>query len=237
MKTTFVNQTTPPLCESELSSSSRSWLHLPFLLVTSAVRRKLFSLAQGISRFRVSAPRALRAGLVAVVNSATVNNRAYTGLFIWGVLTPLSLVFYKLFDRSVEDHSYIGNNYWTLHAMGPYLAMCVFLIGAFHHYPYGSKRAYGVVIPLGFMLQKLVLIVLCTSDEEWHTWMNWPLFVGGILLSIVLFISMDHFIWRKYHDFDAKMARVQGLVLISSAKESEKNLICQEIEKAKNFNF
>jgi hypothetical protein len=236
MKTIINNQ--QPLCRKQKFGPSSLSLSLVQELLQSLlpVGTRLFSLTPILHRLAF-VRREILAGLVAVANSATVNWRIYTGLVLWGVVTPLSMVFYKLFDKTVDDGSYNGNLYYTLHAMGPYIAMCVFLIGVFHLFPYGKKRAYGIAIPLGFLLQKIALIALCTSNEEWHTWMNWPLFAGGILLAITLFISFDHFIWRKYHDFDAKMARLIGLVTISQMPEKEKLRMIDEIEKAKSFSF
>src|SRR5687767_422771 len=60
--------------------------------------------------------------LVAVVHSATVNWRIYTGLVLWAI-TPLATVFYKLFDRKLDDGTYTVNNYFLFEAMGPHIAM------------------------------------------------------------------------------------------------------------------
>jgi hypothetical protein len=234
---TFFNINQPPLCREYESGPLSRWSRCLRDQFSSLLVAKKSFFQPEIRRPSAYAVRVILAGLSAVASSATVNWRIYTGLALWGIVTPLSMVAYKLCDKTIDDGSYNGNLYYTLHAMGPFIAMAVFLIGAFHLFPFGKKRAYGIAIPLGFILQKIALIALCTSNEDWHTWMSWPLFVAGILTAITLFISFDHFIWRKYHDFDGKMARLSGLVQISNMTSEEKTRLIKEIENAKSFSF
>jgi hypothetical protein len=184
-----------------------------------------------------SAPRAISAGLHAVVHSTTTNLRIYVGLILVGVVSPSSMVFYKIFDKEAVDQTWYHLNFFYLfHVLGPYLLMGFFIVGMYHLFPNGSKRSYILAMPLGYIISKSILIILCTSNEEWHESVSLPMFAMGAGIALVLFVSIDWFAWRKYHKFDSIPARIKGIIAMPGL-DAEAKLRLIEGENNKLFTF
>ena len=238
---TIINQQQPLLCEGRFSL--RSWLldlRYAIRIYLSVALRKSSRLASKIRlpHRLASAVREMSAGLSALVNSSTVNMRIYVGLVLVWVLAPLSLSICYIFDKSVLDFSWYHVNYWYLFAaLGPWMAMFFFTLGMFHINPYNKLTLYNVIPPISFTVIKMFKIVLCTSNTEWNAFPSVEIISVGILSSIVLIISIEHFAWRQFHKYFGHMCRLEGLTEISSMTEAEKTMFKNEIKKAKTFSF
>lgn len=236
---TIINQQQPLLCEGRFSL--RSWLldlRYAIRIYLSVALRKSSRLASKTRLRLASVAREILAGLGAVVNSATVNARIYTGWLIIGIVAPLSATFYHRFDSALEIASmpYHGNWYYLFHAISPWMYDAILCVGVYHLFPSGSKRSYILVAAFGWLIAKCVHISLATSNEEWHQSASWPLIVMGISFAIIFFISIDWFAWRKFHKFDSIPARIKGIISTPGI-DADTKLKMIEPENNKLFNF
>lgn len=229
------------ICER---SSFRSWcldLYFATRLYYRVATKKSLSLKvsrQSITQAFASALREINAGLNAAVNSATINARIYTGWLLIGIIAPLSASFYHFFDSELEMISlpYHGNYYYLFHAMSPWIYDAVLCIGIYHLFPSGSKRSYILMVALGWLIAKCLHIYQCTSNEDWHQQADWSLMITGVGISIVFFVSLDWFAWRKFHKFDSIPARIK-LILNAPGFSAEQKLAMIENENEKLLTF
>jgi hypothetical protein len=229
MKTIFNHQ---PLltCEKELSRLS-SLLPLPQVLgLFTRAKKKLLLLLVRVGQD-------LRAALVSLVLASTVNSRVYVGLLLMTVATPLASCSHLLFSRDVVDPEWFYRHYFDLFlVIGPYLSIFFALLGVYLWLPL-NNRAKGLFIPIGLTVGKILWLLQITSNDEfWHLPSISFLFYG-LLIGSLLPMVLDHLVWRKFHDFDGKMARIEGLANILTISEADKAMLIQEIKKAKAFSF
>jgi hypothetical protein len=100
-----------------------------------------------------------------------------------------------------------------------------------------NYRAMALFIPMGLALGKVLWLLQVQSNDEFWNLPPIGFVFYGLLLGSLLPTVIDWTIWRKFHDFDAKMARPIGLASVIPMSESDRNLLKSEIEKAKNFKF
>lgn len=204
-----------PLCENVLSNLF-SWL---WQLPQPGV---LFGLAWIKRMILVHASRGVHAGLVALINSSTVNNRIYVGLGLMLVCAPLSYCTYAIFDRDTHIPSWYHINYFHLFFLIRFqIAFSVLFIGLYH-YLGQSRRVKILSIPLGFLFMSIAVNVMAESNEDIWRIANISLWGAGICLSLTLFYGLDYFAWRKYHRADSFEARQKGLYQIADSVDAKK---------------
>jgi hypothetical protein len=199
----FFNFKLKPLCESILKS-----LLLPFLWLQHGVfgpaRKKLLS-----PRYAL-ALREVTAGLSAITSTLLVNNRIFVGLGLMGVIAPSSACVYLLFDRTVENVNWYHLNYFHLFfLLGPHLFELFCLLGVFLLFPRSSKRSYLLSVPTGYVISKIIWLILVTSNQEFWSVVPASFFVMGVLISFALFLTLDWLTWRKFHRVDAFEKRLE----------------------------
>jgi hypothetical protein len=243
---TIINPQLLRLCANAiLCSPPLSWVlqfHSAYFLLP-ALKRLLFlerkRLKARLRQVVASALREILAILHALACSATVNMRIYAGLVMVWVLAPLASCIYQLYNPTADMDPgwYHINGYYFFHALGPYISLFIGLVGLYFVFP-PSRRTFLISVPtIGWAIAKIIKIILCTSNDDWHANISIPVFIAGVCSSMVLLISVDWFAWRKYHKFDGNMCRLEGLVSISSMPEKEKQILKNEIKKAKDFAF
>jgi hypothetical protein len=213
-----------------------SWSSLFQRGLFTLVLKKLSSLKTALVRVGL-APAAIRASFIALVISSTVNSRVYVGSLLMYVMTPLAGCSYLLFDRVNPDKT---QYYWYLFdlflVISPYLSLFACMLGAYLWMPV-SNRAKGLFIPMGLTLGKILWLMQVSSNEEFWTVPSISFIFYGLLIASLLPMVLDHLIWRKFHDFDGKMARLIGIVNISDMSEDNKKMLIGEIKKAQSFSF
>lgn len=237
MKTiNFNNQQT---CERQ-SYGGHSSFSLPVLrggLWHVAMMRSLTAMYHQLPHRIASVTSEILVSRNALTSSVSVNWRIYTGLVLIGVVAPVALTFYKLFDATVINSDWFHLNFFYLFFnIGPCLSQAFLIIGVYHLFPYGDWKAKILIVPLSFNVAKLFTNIVATSNQEYHN-VQWYTWLCAPVAIITFFYLMDKFCWRKYHDFDGKMARLSGLVSISSMPQDEKERLNGEILKAKSFSF
>lgn len=161
--------------------------------------------------------------LQALVLAATANRRIYLGLGLMGVAAPLSACFYLVFDRTVIDESWYHLNYFHLFfLLSPHICMVGFLAGIFYLFPYGSKRSYLVSIPTGWTIGKMIWLVSVQNNEQFWQPLPMSVFLMGVLISFVLYLTHDWLTWRQFHRVDSFKAREKGLFQIADDIDPDK---------------
>jgi hypothetical protein len=167
--------------------------------------------------------RDLHAGLLALVMTSTANARIYVGLGLMGVIAPLAACAYLLFDRGEVDSSWYHLNYFhLLFLLGPHLFELFCLLGAFLLFPQGSKRAYLIAIPAGYVLAKIVWLISVTNNQEFWQVVPSSFVLGGIAISGVVLKIMNWLTWRQFHAVDSFEAKQKGLYQIANDLPAEK---------------
>jgi hypothetical protein len=198
------NQLTKPLCEKLNLLFSLFWLRV--LGQYMPVRTMLSHLVHA----RVL--REVTAGLSALKNSVTANNRVFVGLGLMGVVSPLSACFYMLFDRGAEFPGWYHVNYFHLFfLLGPHLFELFCLMGAFLLFPQGSKRAYVLIIPIGYIIAKIIWLILANSNQDFWAIVPMSIVLIGMLIGAVLLLMIDWFAHYKFHGIDSFNARFETL--------------------------
>ena len=202
------NQLTTTLCEKRSFTLLFSWQWL------WALGHSMRALMNRWSRQFVHAGKGVAAGLAALplTISSQVNRRIYVGLGLMGVVAPLSSCFYMVFDRMAFDETWYHANYFHFFLLlGPSFFILFCLMGTFLLFPQGSMRAYLLAIPAGFTIGKILWLALVTSNHEFYRVVPQSFLLHGISISLVLFITLDWFTWRKFHREDAFEARLDSL--------------------------
>jgi hypothetical protein len=163
------------------------------------------------------------AGLRALMMSATSNHRIYGGLVLMGVVSPLAACVYLVFDRTSVVNDWYHLNYFHLFFLiGPHLFQFFCLVGAFLLFPQGSKRAYLLAVPIGFVLAKIIWLILVTNNAEFWQVVPSSFVLIGILISGVLLLTIDFLTWRQFHGLDSFEKREKGLYQIADDVTPEK---------------
>jgi hypothetical protein len=185
----------------------------------------------------VSANKAILVGLLALVNSATVNKSRFAGLACLGILAPLSKVFYLVFDESARDWSwYHINHYYLFNALGTdSFQIFFYLLGVFLILPSNLKPEYWFAPFLGYPIIKAALIIQCTSNEQWHESIPIELLISMGMLGLCLGLGLRFFSWVKFHKHDGIVARMDGLFRTPFKAEDKELLLKKTWEDYKQF--
>jgi hypothetical protein len=175
-------------------------------------------------------------GLHALVSSAKVNARRYAGLLCIGVLAPLSMSFYKLFDSTVINESwYYVNHYYLFHTLGTHSFMFFFwAIGIFFLTP-NSYSEYWTAPFIGYPIIKAALIVNVTSNEEWHASMDSSLYVAVVLTGLCFTLGLNFFTWMWAHKTRGLECRMDGLFQSNISAEQKTPLLEKTWNEYKNL--
>jgi hypothetical protein len=235
MKTT-INQ--PPLCrEFEFGRLSRSSRFLRDLFLSLLVRTKSFCLKRLSQYHRLHVSRAILAGLSALISSATVNARRYLGLACIGVFAPLSSISYRLFNEAERDFSwYYYNMYYLFRTLGEHSFQPFFLIlGVFLALPKNFKAQYWIAPFIGYPVIKALLIINCSSNEQWHESIHWSLYVAMFLIGLCVTLGINFFSWVRFHKWDGVERRMDGLFQAPFAPDEKEKLLKEVWTEYKNL--
>lgn len=220
MKTIFSTYNNKPLqCENTLSNSSSlrflQWVHG----VSSWVARMTKSLRSMIVR----ALKDQLVGLRALVMTSTANGRIFLGLGLMGVVAPLAGCAYMIFNRTEYVAGWYHVNYFHLfYLLGPHLFELVCLMGVFFLFPQGSKRAYLIAIPYGYVLAKVCWLCQVNSNPELWQLVPASFILGGMAISVVMLKIMNWLTWRQFHVVDSFDKRLDGIYQIAGDIPAEK---------------
>jgi len=209
------NHQQPLTCEK---SNLRSWCWDLFYAIqvwSSVAKRKLSNLRrkyQPIHQLKL-ANKDIRAGLIALIDSTTVNGTRYAGLICIGILAPLSTVFYRVFDEPVRDMTwYHVNNYYLFHALGVHCFYMFFTtVGLLLVLPSKYMAEYWLSPFVGYPIIKAVLIYYCESNAEWHQSFDIGIYASIILTGISFTLGLKYFAWLWAHKTRVLDCRMDGL--------------------------
>lgn len=160
--------------------------------------------------------RGLHAGLTARLLPilSQVNRRVLVGLGMMGVVAPVSSCMYLLFDRRDFVQNWYHVNYFHLFlVLAPSLFLLSSLIGVWFMFPYRDARAYGLAIPAGFTIGKLLWLIQCTSNEDFYAVVPASFILIGALLSVFLFIVSDwlvHNVFHRQHAIERRLGTLRN---------------------------
>jgi hypothetical protein len=162
-------------------------------------------------------------GLDALLSSASTNARILIGLGLVGIVTPLSACTHLLFDQNdFVEKWYHVNNFYLFMLLGPYLAGFFLTLGVFFLFPKDSKRAYILIVPMAYLIGKIGWLYFTTTNAEYWAVPHWSFFAMGACISMVIFMSAEWLMWRKFHRADSFEARQKGLYQIADDVDSDK---------------
>jgi hypothetical protein len=174
----------------------------------------------------------------ALILASTVNSRVYVGLLLAAVSYPLCSCSHMFFSREVVNKGWYYEHYADLFlVIGPYLSVFFCTLGVYLLQSYKDHRVKALFIPMGLSMGKVLWLLQVQSNEAFWSLPSISFVFYGLLIGSLLPMVLDWTIWRKFHDFDAKMARPIGLASVIPMSESDRKLLQAEIEKAKNFKF
>jgi hypothetical protein len=188
-----------------------------------------------------SALKVMFVGLNALVNSASVNTRLFSGLAIAGVMAPGASCLNLFFDRKADlDFSwYHVNNYYLFTALGPYLSMAFLVAGLFLILPKNFKAQYWLSPFMGYPIIKVLTMIVCESNDQWNAglfYYGWlPMTLSVVTIGLVILLGIDHFTWRKFHKHDGLVARMDGLFKTPFKAEDKEQLLRKTWEDYKAF--
>jgi hypothetical protein len=162
----------------------------------------------------------VRTGLHALLSSATINNRIFIGLGFVGIVSPLSACFYLFM------------------LLGPYLAGFFLTLGVFFLFPKNVTRSYSLVIPMAYLVGKILWLYFTTSNAEYWAVPHWTFFAMGFIISMVILMSSEWLTWRKFHRADSFDARQKGLYQIADSVDAEKwkSMMMETLRQKYEFN-
>lgn len=178
-------------------------------------------------------------GLSALTNSFTVNNRIFVGLGLVGIVSPLSACLHLLFDQNeFVENWYHVNNFYLLLLLGPYLAGFFLTLGVFFLFPKNVARSYSLVIPMAYLVGKILWLYFTTSNAEYWAVPHWTFFAMGFIISMVILMSSEWLTWRKFHRADSFEAREKGLYQIADSVDAEKwkSMMMETLRQKYEFN-
>jgi hypothetical protein len=175
-----------------------------------------------------------------LVLSVTTNKRLYVGLVFIGVIAPLAGCSYLLFDRTVLDREwYHLNNFYLLLLLGPFITGVFICIGVYHLFPNGSKRAFLLALPMGYLMGKIIWLYQIKSNDEFYELTPVHIILVGVLISIVLLISIEWLEWRWAHRtraFDCRLDSLDNIVNEESISDAKFRSMFRTIyNEKKNF--
>lgn len=168
-----------------------------------------------------------------------VNRRTFVGMGLMGVVAPLSACFYMLFDWRVDKVAgwYHDNYFHFFLLLAPYFFVMFCLLGVWFLFPHRSARAYGLVVPMGYTVSKILWLALVSNDAEFYSVVPLSFVLMGGLLSVFLFIAFDWLAHNVFHRQDAFERRIEtlynGIDLVDG--ETFKGLFKKSVEEKKAF--
>lgn len=203
METTTSKQ--PKSCERLNVSFSRwpSSLHVAYSLLSKPIIHVFQVIRLGINVW------------VTAANELLASKRYTSGIVFLLVITPLSSVFYQVFDPEVLNRGwYYVNLYFLFCTLSPYLMLFFASIGVFLLFPVKCKTSYlATVFPAGYAITKLIyLTFFVESNEQFHQSASWMLYGAGLLTAIGFLLSADYLLYRKYHLKDGIECRRVGIM-------------------------
>jgi hypothetical protein len=194
-----------PLCEN-------IGRNLLFLFSGQLLPGEFISTLLNHLRILAAAVKGVQAGLHALVLSATANKRLYVGFGFIGIVAPLVGCSYLLFDRTVVDVEwYHQNNFYLLLLLGPFITGVFICIGVYHLFPNGSKRAYTLALPMGYLIGKIIWLYQIESNEEFYQITPVNIILVGVLISTVIMFLSEWLTWRWSHRIRAFACRRDSL--------------------------
>lgn len=209
--------------KSHLTSSLGSRVKHLFTTASFIVRSSGAKMTEQFSSIIAHVSKAPFAGLSALRKSSGVNRRMYTGLVLMAVCAPIFYCTYLLFPRvGHNDYDWFHLNLFHLFFLIRFhIAGIFFLIGLYQYFE-NTKRSKILSPFLGFLVMSLILLIRAqNNDDVWNVG-NFILFGACTTGSLILFLGLDYFVWRKFHRADAFEARINGLVQVAEDLPADK---------------
>lgn len=191
----------------------------------------------------VSAVRGIRATLVArskaLILSSTVNTRSYVGLVLMaGSFLTLFIYCLPVFDQSARYFEFHLNWYYFLRNESTLIFAFTFVLGFYHTIPIHAWQGKILFAPSALIITKFIWDCLATTDDAYNAMPDGSFFMIGMCLAVMLHLSLDHFIWRKFHGADAYDARLTGIYRVSKDLPAEKvvSMFQQTMMEKESFN-
>jgi hypothetical protein len=160
----------------------------------------------------VAAVKVAATGLHALILATAANKRLYVGFGFIGIVAPLVGCSYLLFDRTIVDVEwYHLNNFYLLLLLGPFITGVFICIGVYLLFPNGSKRAYALALPMGYLIGKIIWLYRIESNEEFYQIAPVNVILVGILISTVIMFLSEWLAWRWSHRIRAFACRRDSL--------------------------
>lgn len=155
----------------------------------------------------------LSAGLRAQTKALTLNSRIAIAIALMAVAAPAAYTAFLLFPaKPINPQWFYLNWHYYLLTIGPHLYILTTLTGVFLLFPAHSKRAYFLLLPAGTIAAQIINLSAATSNADINHVMEWYTFLLGIGITTILFIMADWLTHRKFHEYDALMARAKGVI-------------------------
>jgi len=185
----------------------------------------------------VAAGKVAATGLHAVVLATSANKRLYVGLGFMGIVAPLAGCMHLLFNKTIIDTTwYHLNNFYLLLLLGPFITGVFICIGVYHLFPTGSKRAYALALPMGYLIGKMIWLYQIQSNEEFYQIAPLSVILVGILLSVIILFLSDWLAWRWAHRtraFDARLDSLDNIVDEESISDAKFRSMFRQVYKDK----
>jgi hypothetical protein len=192
-----------------------------------------------LNHFRnlVAAGKVVATGLHAVVLSTVANKRLYVGFGFMGIVAPLAGCMHLLFNKTVIDVEwYHLNNFYLLLLLGPFITGVFICIGVYHLFPNGSKRAYALALPMGYLIGKIIWLYQIESNEEFEQITPLNVVLVGVLISVIIFFLSEWLAWRWAHRtraFDARLDSLDNIVDEESISDAKFRSMFRQVYKEK----
>lgn len=169
--------------------------------------------------------RAIHAVKSPLASSVTINGRIYAGLVLVGVVAPLSACIHMLPGmKDLVSADWYYECWYNLYlVLGPYFFSLCIVVAAFLWIPPKTKRIKFsqkslsfqltrlLSIPAGYIIGKIVWLILCDKDEDYEALGHWSMYVGGVVIGYVIIRVLDYLVWRQEHSMNALIDSLEGL--------------------------
>lgn len=215
MKTTFLNfykHIQQPQWKQLNDSLKTLGSELVFWLSGLRLHGEYISIILNRLRNLAAAGRDVLTTLNALVLATSANKRLYVGFGFIGIVAPLAGCMYLLFDRTVVDVEwYHLNNFYLLLLLGPFITGVFMCIGVYLLFPNGSKRAYTLALPMGYLIGKIIWLYQIESNDEFYQITPVNIILVGVLISTVIMFLSEWLTWRWSHRIRAFKCRRDNL--------------------------
>jgi hypothetical protein len=216
MKTTFTNISNNHKWKQLNDSLKTLGSELLFWFSGLRLHGEYISIILSLPKILAAAVRDVLAGLHALALATTANKRLYVGFGFIGIVAPLVGCSYLLFDRTIVDVEwYHLNNFYLLLLLGPFITGVFICIGVYHLFPNGSKRAYTLALPMGYLIGKIIWLYQIESNEEFYQITPVNIILVGVLISTVIMFLSEWLTWRWSHRvraFDCRRDSLDNIV-------------------------